>query len=201
MGWSVLFCHEEMKNVHFLFSSVLYNTPFFQLLTKLCGIPSPADKGTFQKLMKTKKPMALIPGGFEEATIHCDSAHRVFLKTRMGFVKYALENGYSLTPIYCFGENKTYSNLQGFWKFRLWLNDLGFPAVMPFGTSWLPLLPRDKKMHVVVGKPLLPKSGAIMKPTKEQVKEFHTQYCDALKELFDKHKKNYGEADSVLEFW
>lgn len=201
MGWSILFSCEEMQNVNFLFASVLYKSPFFQLLTKLVGCPAPADKLSFQKLMKEKKPMALIPGGFEEATIHSDNKERVYLKTRCGFVKYALENGYSLTPTYCFGESQTYSNTQGFWKFRFWLNSLGLPAINPFGTWFLPLLPRAKKMHVVVGKPITAKSGPISNPTKEQVMEFHAEYCTALEELFNKHKKRCGEPDAVLEFW
>jgi len=40
------------------------------------------------------------------------SAHRIYGKSRQGYVKYALQAGYALTPVYCFGENKTYSNFQ-----------------------------------------------------------------------------------------
>ena len=48
-------------------------------------------------------------------------------------MKYALNNGYALVPAYCFGESGTYSNLQGAWKFRMWLNGFGLPAIVPFG--------------------------------------------------------------------
>jgi hypothetical protein len=37
--------------------------------------------------MKEKKPLALIPGGFEEATLHHSSSHRVYCKKRVGYVK------------------------------------------------------------------------------------------------------------------
>ena len=73
--------------------------------------------------------MALLPGGFEEATITSSGADRVYIKNRRGFVKYALQHGYCLTPTYSFGENKCFSNLQGMWSFRLWLNSLGLPAI------------------------------------------------------------------------
>mmetsp|Transcript_14116 Transcript_14116/g.18344 ORF Transcript_14116/g.18344 Transcript_14116/m.18344 type:complete len:316 (+) Transcript_14116:56-1003(+) len=199
MGWGGLFARPEFEHVHFCFSSVLYNSPFFQCLAKLVGNPEPADKKSFQRLMKERKSMALIPGGFEEATIHCNTRHRVFCKNRCGFVKYALENGYPLIPIYCFGENQTYNNLQGMWKFRLWLNSLGFPGVMPFGTWWFPLLPKNKKMHIVVGKAI--KLPCFQKPTKDQINEYHTKYVDALKKLFDDNKKDYGEEGNSLEVW
>ena len=67
---------------------------------------SPADKASFQRLLREGKPLALIPGGFEEATITSDRADRVYLKDRKGFAKYALQNGYSVVPVYAFGENR-----------------------------------------------------------------------------------------------
>jgi hypothetical protein len=39
------------------------------------GAPQPADKRTFQRLMQQGLPLALIPGGFEEATVRI-GAHR-----------------------------------------------------------------------------------------------------------------------------
>ena len=118
-----------MADVYFCFSSVLYASPLFLIFSKMVGRPNPADKATFNKLMKKRRTMALIPGGFEEATITSSGADRVYIKNRRGFVKYALQHGYCLTPTYSFGENKCFSNLQGMWSFRLWLNSLGLPAI------------------------------------------------------------------------
>ena len=55
-------------------------------------------RDTFQRLMREGGPMAVLPGGFEEATITCDNKHRIYIKKRMGFVKYALQAGYSIVP-------------------------------------------------------------------------------------------------------
>ena len=149
--------------------------------------------------MKARKPIALIPGGFEEATLSHRLRHRVYLKNRVGFVKYALENGYALQPVYCFGENSTYDNVQGAWEFRFWLNGLGIPTIVPRGKWWFPLLPQSEKMHIVVGRPLkLPK---IPKPTPEQVSEHHAAYVERLRALFDCHKATFGEGGSELEVW
>ena len=42
-----------------------------------------------------------------------------------GFIKYALQYGYSVVPVFAFGERKTYVNVQGAWSLRLWLNQYG----------------------------------------------------------------------------
>ena len=113
--------------------------------------------------------------------------------------RYALQHGYALTPTYCFGENQTYSNLQGGWGFRFWINGLGLPAIVPWGKWWCPLIPRAGRLHIVVGKPLqLP---CIEKPSEEEVAKWHGQYMEALVGVFDRHKASYGEPDAKLEVW
>jgi hypothetical protein len=200
MGWGILFGRPELEGVNFCFSTALYRSPFFRFFTKLLGSPAPADKASFQRLMRRGEPMAVIPGGFEEATITHSGKHRVYIKKRRGFVKYALQFGYALVPCYCFGENETYWNAQGCWGLRFWLNAQGMVGILPFGRWWFPLLARNRRMHIVVGKALpLP---VVPAPTKEQVAEHHARYVAALTELFERHKGSYGYAPDVqLEVW
>ena len=40
--------------------------------------------------------MALLPGGFQEATLFARNRHRVYINQRKGFIKYALRHGYVL---------------------------------------------------------------------------------------------------------
>ena len=58
---------------------------------------------------------AVVTGGFEEATVTCRFTERVFLKTRAGFIKYALRHGYDLVPCFTVGDSDMF---QG-WKERL----------------------------------------------------------------------------------
>ena len=37
-------------------------------------------------------------------------------------LRYALQHGYCLTPVYTFGENRTYSAFSGLLRLRLWIN-------------------------------------------------------------------------------
>jgi hypothetical protein len=79
----------------FLPGTALYHSPFFRVLAMLVGHPRPADKHTFQRLMRSGKSLALIPGGFESATITSSTQPRVHVKKK-GFIKYALQHGYGL---------------------------------------------------------------------------------------------------------
>jgi 2-acylglycerol O-acyltransferase 2 len=199
MGWAILYNRIETVSMNFCFSRALFYSPLFGLLTRVCGHPHPADKANFKYLMKQQKTMALIPGGFEEATITTQSANRVYLKKRKGFVKYALQSGYALIPSFVFGENQTYYNFQGFWSLRFTLNSFGIPAVAPIGKWWCPLMPRNESIHIVVGKALeLP---CIEHPSREQITEHHARYIEALVALYDRHKATYGCENTSLEVW
>lgn len=65
--------------------------------------------------MKEEKNIYLIPGGFECSTITSYGVDRAFIKNRKGFIKYALEYGYTVHPCYCFGENKIYKGFSLFY--------------------------------------------------------------------------------------
>ena len=199
MGWAVLFGRQELSHVKFCFSTALYNSPFFRVLALLVGNPAPADKKTFQKLMSAGHSLALIPGGFESASISCSTQPRVHV-SKKGFIKYALVHGYALVPAYVFNEHKCYDNMQGGFSFRFWLNSFGLPAIVPFGKWCCPMLPKSAvDLHVVVGKPLqLPELG--QEVSREMVNKWHGKYVKELVALYDRNKSKYGEKKE-LEVW
>ncbi len=176
------------------------HAPLFRVwFVKVLGGLYSATKASTLHFMKRGVSFGLIPGGFHEATICSPSTDRVFLKDRKGFVKYALQHGYALQPVYTFGESDTYSNLQGSWSLRWTLNDWKVPAIVPVGRWWCPLLPRACELHTVGGLPLrLPK---IDKPTAGDVDEWHGKYVEHLKTHFNKHKKQFGSGERELEIW
>ena len=156
-------------------------------------------------MKRNRENIALPPGGFEEATLTSGDHDRVYIKKRMGFIKLALQYGYSIVPVYSFGENATYVNVQGAWNTRLKLNSFGIPAILVWGATFLPLLPKRSKygLYIVAGHPLeLPK---IENPTREEVKLWHDKYVAALVRVFEDHKCNaYGEEEGKvkkMELW
>ena len=133
----------------------------------------------------------MIPGGYECCTLTHNSRDRVFIKCRKGFIKYSLEYGYKVYPVYTFNENKLFIVWNYFEKIRLWLNKFKIPTFFFFGNLFFPILPRtDVELITVVGKPI--EFPLISKPTKDDVSLYHEKYMNALKELFHKYKKRIG---------
>ena len=143
--------------------------------------------------------LAIIPGGFQEATLFTRGKHHVYIKSRKGFVKYALQYGYQLQPAYVFGEEWTY------WQYapkflnpaRLWLNKYSIPATFFVG-KWFFILPdNDIDINIVVGKPLV--LPHIANPSEEDVNEWHAKYIEALRGVFERNKKKYCKGGSEKE--
>ena len=208
LGWSCIF-HNPLwakRPIQFCFAPALYASPFFRLFARCTGYPGSASKASMQACMKQgAMDVALPPGGFEEATIHSQQQDRVFIQKRTGFIKLCLQHGYHVRPVYTFGEKQTFWNAQGFWKLRLALNGLGFPAILVWGQPLCPILPkRNLDMVVVVGKPLV--LPHISNPSREVVQEWHAKYVQALQALFEKHKemaygRDKGGKDCKIEVW
>ena len=204
LGWSILLASYMMENVRFCFSPVLYFSPFFKLFSRITGKPGKADKASMIGYMRRGENVALPPGGFEEATLLCSTVDRVYIKKRVGFVKLCLQYGYDIVPVYCFGEKSTYKNAQGSWNMRFSLNSMGIPAILIWGASFFPLMPRRKAngLYIVAGKPLpCPK---IVSPSREEVKIWHDKYIAALVQIFEEHKCDaYGDSAKTLklEIW
>lgn len=73
----------------------------------------------------------------------------------------------------------------------MWLNKFGIPAVIFWGFSLFPLLPRPQaKIMTCVGKAIqLP---LVADPSKEEVAKWHKAYCDALVAVFENNKEAAG---------
>lgn len=159
-----------------------------------CNFVQVSESYIFILFWKRSQHLALIPGGFHEATISTASADRVYLTSRTGFVSYALQYGYNLVPVFVFGERKLYWNYQGMWEWRLKMNDIGVPAVFPSGSSILPILPRpNNKLKIVVGTQL--EMPRIENPTKSDVLYWHQMYIEAVIDLYLRHKDDFYRGD------
>ncbi|XGW20780.1 hypothetical protein V3C99_004063 [Haemonchus contortus] len=177
----------------------------------LCGLIDCSKESIANALaeQKTGRAIVLAVGGAEEALEARPGAHKLKLLTRKGFVKQALRNGASLVPVYSFGENDLYNQLdnpEGSLVRKIqtlskrWL---GISLPLFYGRGVLQLnfgfLPYRRPIHTVVGAPIaVPR---IPGPTDEEVDHLHRQYCKALEELFEQHKTRYGvskEAKLIL---
>ena len=131
------------------------------------------------------------------------------LGKRFGFVREALQHGVPLVPCFAFGENDVFMqnvsppgswirNLQDFLK-RVFT--FSFPRFYGRGmfNYNIGMLPLRKPVTVVVGSPVEPEDGPIASPTTDDILRLHKKYVEALINLFETHKLNYGynEADHL----
>jgi hypothetical protein len=84
---------------------------------------------------------------------------------------------------------------------NLWLvKRFGFVLPVFWGTWWCPLLPRsDVPLNTVYGKAL--EFPRIDEPTPADVAKWHGLYVEALEEVFETHKAQFGYADRQLTFY
>lgn len=201
-AWAQCYLTDELHHLRWCFSTMLRLSPFFRVVTQLGGFPSNVRKSTVIKHMQHRRSLALIPGGWHEASIHSPHRDRIYIRKRQGFIKYALQYGYTITPSYAFGERTTYSNIQGCYRFRFWLNGFGILGIVPWGRACCPLFPRPTFIHTVIGTPIeLPH---IPNPTPEDVDMAHRAYMKAMVELFDRYKVQFYGAEAAnhqLELW
>lgn len=123
-----------------------------------------------------------------EATLYQRNRHRVYLKNRKGFIKYALQYGYTVYPVYVFGEERTYWQL-AMPSWALWLNKYKIPTTLFIG-KYLMLPDNDIDINVVVGKPLV--FPEVKNPSGKEVDAYHAQFMTALSDVFERNKLKYG---------
>ena len=197
-GWCFLNCSPlfTKSNITWLIAEILLYLPFCKDFM-IWGGGAPCTGPYFKKLMSVGANIALIPGGFEEATLYHHGKHQLYLKHRQGFIKYALQYGYKIQICYVFGEELCYWTVEVMPSLMLWLNKFKLPGVFFWGSYFF--LPNpDIDMTVVMSIPMeLPH---IKNPTHEDVDKYHALYIEKVTALFNKFKGKYaaeGE-DAVL---
>ena len=198
-GWTTCNANLRFSSVTWLVADALLSLPFISDFLRWNKSESVGIRN-MKRLLAQRRNVALLPGGFEEATLYAYGKHRVYLKRRKGFIKYALQHGYKIHPVYCFGEERTFYAFRWLTSFRLWLCSFHLPAVLFCSRPLLFFMPRtDVPLFTVVGPPLqLPR---LESPSAEEVEKWHAAYVLALRALFDRHKgacAAEGEA-AVLE--
>uniref|UniRef100_A0A7E5A1P0 Acyltransferase n=1 Tax=Panagrellus redivivus TaxID=6233 RepID=A0A7E5A1P0_PANRE len=199
-GWSDIF---PGISSHLVTLGSQFMSPIRREMILMCGIIS-SNKRAIEYLLgkddKKGKAVTIILGGAEEALDCRPDSHILRLSMRKGFVRLALENGAHLVPMFNFGENKTYRQVENNHGTKLrtfqtkFKEYFGFSPPLFMGRGIFNysfgLLPFRTNITSVVGAPI--KVTKIPKPTPEEIDELHAKYCDALRHLFDENKLKYG---------
>lgn len=145
----------------------------------------------------------IVLGGAEESLDAHPGKFTLFIRQRKGFVKIALTHGAYLVPVFSFGENELFkqvNNPEGSWLRTVQekLRDvMGFALPLFHARGVFQynfgLMPYRKPIHTVVGHPIPVHQS--LRPTPEQIEELHQTYMEELRKLFDEHKGKYGIAE------
>lgn len=138
----------------------------------------------------------IVVGGAHEASNAKPNENSLIIKKRLGFIRLAIRTGSSLVPVFSFGENDIWNQMDtspGTWT--RWFQDTArkYTGIVPpaiYGRGIFiynyGILPYRRPITSVVGNPIdCPK---IENPSAEQVKFYQDKYLEELKRIYDTHK-------------
>ncbi|XP_077399898.1 2-acylglycerol O-acyltransferase 1 isoform X2 [Vanacampus margaritifer] len=139
-------------------------------------------------------------GAAREALDARPGALTLQLRQRKGFIKLALRHGAQLVPVFSFGENELFEQIQNPTGSRLRtvqdrlqsIMGISLPLINGRGVFQYSfgLMPHRKAILTVVGKPI--QVATIASPSSEDIDTLHKVYLEHLSELFERHKHECG---------
>ncbi|ORY47015.1 diacylglycerol acyltransferase family protein [Rhizoclosmatium globosum] len=151
------------------------------------------DKEALQYVLRRGESVVIVVGGAREAMDARPGTNVLSLQKRFGFVKIALQTGAPLVPVFAFGENDIWDQVDnGMGTYVRSFQELvkkifGFSPVLVYGRFGI--LPYRRDINVVIGKPMIvPK---IQNPTHEDIQKYHALYLQELQTLYDSRKDEF----------
>ncbi|XP_075448804.1 2-acylglycerol O-acyltransferase 2 [Ascaphus truei] len=188
-----------------------FRAPFFRDYIMTGGL-IPSDRDSAAYLLADKEggnAVVIAVGGAPESLDARPGAFTLLLKNRKGFVKLAIQHGASLVPVFSFGENELFDqveNPKGSWLRTIQetlqkIMGVAFPLFHARGVFQYSfgLLPYRKPIVTIVGKPIEVKRN--QNPSNAEIDRMHSIYTQELCKLFEEHKTQYNvPADKHLTF-
>jgi hypothetical protein len=134
----------------------LFAVPILRDLVLMTGAVD-ASAAVAAKCLTKGLSLTILPGGEHEQLLAEKDKHVIYIKSRKGFCKLAVQHNVPIIPAYCFGETSTFDTSQFMIKQRKWIAKTFFVALpLARGGSWLPWSPHRTPLTHCIGPPLLP---------------------------------------------
>ncbi|XP_069375038.1 2-acylglycerol O-acyltransferase 1 isoform X7 [Paralichthys olivaceus] len=139
-------------------------------------------------------------GGAPESLDARPGALTLQVRNRKGFIKLALKYGAQLVPVFSFGENELFDQMENPSGSNLRTLQNRLQSIMGFAVPLFHargvfqysfgLMPYRKSIHTIVGKPILVAQTPC--PSSEDIESLHQVYLTCLNDLFEQNKHTYG---------
>ncbi|XP_070659357.1 2-acylglycerol O-acyltransferase 2-like [Bos indicus] len=204
---------------HLMTLNVFFQVPFIRDYIMLGGLVS-ADKESAAHILSREggsNLLSIVVGDIQESLDARPGAYKLVLRNHKGFIMLALMHGAALVPIFSFGENDMFDQIENF--LGSWLHWFQEQILKIVGASILhfsgrgvlqflsySLLPAHQHCgYETLNKLLkLPEPIEVQKiphPSKEEVDRLYQHYMKELENLFEAHKLKYNvPRDQHLEF-
>ncbi|XP_059211604.1 2-acylglycerol O-acyltransferase 2-A [Centropristis striata] len=187
---------------HLLMLPFWFRVPFFRDYI-MCGGLVSCNKSSLSHLVSRPaggNVAVVAVGGATEALDARPGALTLQVLNRKGFIKLALKHGAQLVPVFSFGENELFDQMENpsgspLRRLQNRLQSIMGVAMPLFHARGVfqysfGLMPYRKPIHTVVGKPI--SVVQTPSPSTEDIQSLHNTYMQSLTELFEQHKHNYG---------
>ncbi|KAI8051102.1 diacylglycerol acyltransferase [Syncephalis plumigaleata] len=179
-----------------------FNIPFYRDFLLSLNLVSVSRKSIERILGKGPGHSCMIViGGAAESLNARPGVSDLTLKKRLGFIKLAIRCGADLVPVFSFGENDIYDQVNNERGTMVRTIQTRFQSIFGFTTPLfhgrgifnysMGVLPHRRPINTVIGSPIQVQQCDA--PTMEQVLAVQQQYIAGLQAIYDKYKDVYAK--------
>jgi 2-acylglycerol O-acyltransferase 2 len=191
---------EKIKKLYYLVADILLHLPIINLFLRLTGYDS-TRKYLFKKKLQQGASIYFQPGGFQDMFL-CEenTLHKETISIPFGWIKYALQYGKKVIPIYNFDETRVSSSTRlpclAFRKKLYELFGVNLFYIFANSPAFIYKVLCEDGITSAIGRPIT--FPTIPNPTSRDIKRWHLKYCKRLLHLVNKYKIKAGYPDLHL---
>eukprot|EP01090_Pellita_catalonica_P007977 TRINITY_DN18600_c0_g1_i1.p1 TRINITY_DN18600_c0_g1~~TRINITY_DN18600_c0_g1_i1.p1 ORF type:complete len:320 (-),score=36.46 TRINITY_DN18600_c0_g1_i1:103-1062(-) len=176
-------------------ASAIFMMPLFRHIYSWLGA---VDASKEELLLQCRTyNIAIIPGGVAEMMLSDKNEERIFIKKRKGFIKFALQTGLDLIPVYQFGNTQILDRLSSKVGLFTWLSRKFRASILIVLGRWYLPIPRKMPITSVYGEPI--PVAKISSPSQEDIDKLHAKFQDDIVKLYETwHTKIPGYENKEL---